>query len=122
MKFINSLGFLFIGAVMFLLPQMAPGICPVDLFGNSVRSTWLHVMGLTQVVIGASFMVRKAGAELAGWLERWPELVNPVPAAPEFDPVPQAGLHAYQHTEMALPMGELIPVDFKPAWSEQRAA
>lgn len=122
MKFTQSLGFLFIGCAMFLLPQIAPGVCPTDIFGNSVRATWLHLMGLTQVIIGASFMVRKAGAEFAGWLERWPELLNPAPVAPEIDPVPQAGLHAYQHTEMAKIMGEVIPVDFKPAWSEQHAA
>jgi hypothetical protein len=122
MKLTNSLGFLSIGSVMFFLPQVAPGLCPTDMFGNSIRETWLHVMGLTQVVIGGSFMVRKAGAEFAGWLERWPELLEVQPSAPEFDPVPQAGVPAYSFQKIAQPMGELIPVDFKPAWSEQRAA
>src|SRR5215216_2679180 len=88
MKLINSLGFLSIGSVMFLLPQLAPSLCPTDMFGDSIRETWLHVMGLTQVVIGGSFLVRKAGAEFAGWLERWPELLEVQPSAPEFDPVP----------------------------------
>ena len=121
MKLINSLGFLSIGSVLFLLPELAPSLCPTDMFGNSVRETWLHLMGLTQVVIGASFMMRKAGAELAGWLERWPELVAAHAAGPELDPVPQAGLPALARESLE-PVAEVIPVDFKPAWSEQHQA
>ena len=121
MKLINSLCFLIIGFIMALLPQVAPGLCPTDVFGNSVRASWLHLMGLTQIVIGASFLVRKAGAEMALWLERWPELINPV-AAPELDPVPQGGLLAFPRSQPVQQLGEVIPVDFKPAWSEQRAA
>jgi hypothetical protein len=128
MKFINSLGFLLLGGAMFAVPQVAPGLCPVDLFGNSVRADWLHVMGLTQTAIGSAFILRRAGAELATWLARWPELVKPAPVAPvapDFDPVPQAAAHAYRHVHvygMARPQAEVIPVDFKPAWAEKQAA
>jgi hypothetical protein len=122
MKFIHSLGFLFIGSVMFLLPQFVPGLCPPDMFGYSIRETWLHVMGLTQVVLGSSLLVRKAGAELAAWLERWPELLEAQPSAPEFDPVPQAGSPVYAFRKNAPAVGEIIPVDFKPAWSGKQAA
>lgn len=121
MKLINSLGFLLIGGVMFFLPQIAPSWCPTDFYGNSVRATWLHLMGLVQVLIGASFMLRKAGAELAGWLERWPELLNTA-NTPELDPVPQGGLHSFPRPTASQPLAEVIPVDFKPAWSEQRVA
>ena len=121
MKLINSLGFLSIGSVLFLLPELAPSLCPADMFGNSVRETWLHLMGVTQIAIGASFMVRKAGAEFAGWLERWPELITAQTAGPELDPLPQAGVPALA-LESLEPVAEVIPVDFKPAWSEQRQA
>lgn len=120
MKLTNSLGFLSIGSAMFLLPTIAPSLCPEDMFGYSVRATWLHVMGLVQLAIGGSFMVRKAGAEFAGWLQRWPELVNPPIAAPEFDPVPQAGIRAFPRRAVTEPLAEVIPVEFKPAWSEQQ--
>jgi hypothetical protein len=122
MKLINSLGFLLIGSVMFFLPRLAPSLCPTDVYGFSIRATWLHIMGLVQCGIGASFLIRKAGAEFAGWLERWPELINAAATGPELDPVPQAGLHAFPREMVSQPLAEVIPVDFKPAWSEQRAA
>ncbi|MEO7413008.1 MAG: hypothetical protein ABIZ81_06605 [Opitutaceae bacterium] len=121
MKLFNSLGFLSIGSILFLLPELAPSLCPTDMFGNSVRETWLHVMGLTQVVIGASFLARKAGAEFAGWLERWPELISAQAAGMDFDPVQQAGVPALVRVS-AEPFGEVIPMDFKPGWSDQRRA
>jgi hypothetical protein len=127
MKLINSLGFLFIGSLMYLLPQMAPGLCPVDGFGFSVRATWLHVMGLLQVGIGASYLMRKVGAEFAGWLERWPEMVaaaaEGTPAiVPELHPEPEGGLHSFPGLVPVPARADVIPVEFKPAWSEQTAA
>ena len=122
MKRINSLGFLFVGSVMFLLPQLVPSLCPKDLFGHSIRETWLHVMGLTQMGIGSAFLVKRAGVEFASWLERWPELLQPQPSAPQFDPAPNAEAPAYAYRKVAQPVGELIPVDFKPSWSEEQAA
>lgn len=121
MKLINSLGFLFIGSAMFLLPQIAPNLCPLDSHGLSARATWLHLMGFFQFGIGASFMVRKAGAELAAWLERWPELLIPVETL-EPDPIPQAAVRAFPRRAFVEPLAEVIPVDFKPAWSEQGRA
>ena len=121
MKLINSLGFLFLGLIMAALPEWMPGLCPPDIFGNSVRATWLHLMGFTQVVIGATYLVRKAGAEMALWLERWPELLDAETGAP-IDPVPQGAIPVFSRKAAPVRMGEVIPVDFKPAWSDQRAA
>lgn len=124
MKLINSLGFLFIGGLMYGLPELAPGLCTMDEFGFSVRATWLHVMGLLQIGIGGSYMIRKLGVEFGAWLERWPELVaaaaaGPLEIAPDLHPEPQGGLHPFPHEVPIEPMGELIPVEFKPAWAEQ---
>ncbi|HEX2851648.1 MAG TPA: hypothetical protein VHO24_00315 [Opitutaceae bacterium] len=128
MKLINSLGFLFIGGLMYSLPQLAPGLCTMDEFGFSVRATWLHVMGLLQIGIGASAMLRKLGVEFGAWLESWPEMVAAAGATgqrlmvPDLHPEPEGGLHAFPSRVPAEPMGELIPVEFKPAWAEQQHA
>lgn len=129
MKLINSLGFLFIGGLMYLLPVLVPALCTVDEFGYSVRGTWLHLMGLVQIGIGASYMLRKLGVEFGAWLERWPEMVAAAGAtgqssamAPDLHPEPEGGLHAFPSRVPAEPMGEVIPVAFKPAWSEQQHA
>jgi hypothetical protein len=124
MKLTNSLGFLSIGSIMFLLPEWVPSLCPVDIDGFSVRSAWLHLMGLVQVGIGASFMLRKAGKEVAAWLERWPELVEAgqLTAPQTYPPEPPATpAHAYPRvTEQAKTrIGEVIPVDFAPDWTEE---
>src|SRR5262245_4623634 len=125
MKFSNSLGFLLIGSVMFLLPQWVPGLCPVDIDGFSVRSAWLHLMGLVQVGIGSSYRLRKAGKECALWLERWPELVEAgqLATAPQtYPPEPPATpAHAYMlsATKSKQPLAEVIPVEFTPDWTEE---
>lgn len=121
MKLINSLGFLFIGGLMYSLPALAPGLCTVDEFGFSIRATWLHVMGLLQIGIGSSYLIRKLGVEFGAWLERWPEMVAAASAgAPDLHPEPQGGLHAFPSRTSPEPVGQVIPVDFKPVWSEQQ--
>jgi hypothetical protein len=125
MKLINSLGFLFIGGLMYSLPALAPGLCTVDEFGFSIRATWLHVMGLLQIGIGSSYMIRKLGVEFGAWLERWPEMVAAASAsasveAPDLHPEPQGGLHAFPSRASGQPIGQVIPVEFKPVWSEQQ--
>jgi hypothetical protein len=124
MKLPHSLVFFAIGLVMFKLPQTAPWLCPHDFFGNSVRATWLHVMGLTQITIGAAYLLRRAGSLVGTWLERWPEMIaasmaevapqpeKPAPAIPLPAPVAETSL------------ADVIPIpeEFKPAWSEQRPA
>lgn len=124
MKLTNSLGFLSIGSVMFLLPQWVSSLCPVDVDGFSVRSVWLHLMGLVQVGIGASYLLRKAGKEFAAWLERWPELVNagqlvsPQTYPPE-PPATPAPAHPISTGEASRPLADVIPVEFGPDWAEE---
>lgn len=127
MKPSHSLGFLFIGSLMYFLPQIAPGWCGEGAFGFNVRSAWLHLMGLLQVGIGASYLAPQAGAQFAAWLERWPAVATPAlaatsPVAPDLHPQPESGLHAFPRRARSEPMGEVIPVNFQPAWSEQRRA
>jgi hypothetical protein len=117
MKFPHSFGFLVIGLVMFKLPEFAPGLCPRDVFGQSVRATWLHVMGLVQLALGLSFVARGALAQAAVWLERWPEEIAAAMSGttprPE-DPVPAVA---------TVQLVEVVPADFnQPAWPEQQRA
>lgn len=116
MKFIHSLGFLVIGLVMFKLPEFAPALCPRDEFGQSVRATWLHMMGITQLAIGLSFVVRGALGQVAVWLRRWPEEIAAAMAGTT--PHPEGPIPAVAPA----PLAQVIPVDFKPAWQEQRRA
>jgi hypothetical protein len=116
MKLTHSLGFLFLGLMMFKLPQFAPWLCPNDFFGNSVRATWLHLMGLTQMVIGASYLLRGVASQAATWLESWPEMIAATMTGTQ--PQPEGPLPSVVQPQLA----EVIPVDFKPAWSEQQHA
>ncbi len=53
MKLDAALGFLSIGLVMLVVPQLAPGLCPRNGFdGSSGRELWLYVMGALQVALG----------------------------------------------------------------------
>ena len=122
MKLSSSLGFLSLGVLMFFLPRLAPSVSPTDFFGVSIRATWLHFMGLVQIAIGGSYLLRKAGSEMAAWLERWPELLS-TGAPPELDPEPQGALRPVaQPLPLARPLAPVIAVDFRPALVDQRRA
>lgn len=55
----NALGFLAFGAVMGLLPRLAPGWFPPNGFdGTSARAIWLEAMGVIQVGLGSSYLVK----------------------------------------------------------------
>jgi hypothetical protein len=121
MKLAHALGFFAIGYVMFKLPEFAPRLCPNDFYGNSVRASWLHVMGLTQLAIGAIYGLRRAASWAAGWLEKWPEMIAASMA--ETAPQPQSPSPASPVVSMPRPgLADVIPVEFKPVWSDQRPA
>ena len=125
MKLTHSLGFLLLGGVMALLPQLAPSLSAAEFYRGDTRAIWLHLMGLVQVGIGLGYILSKAAGDLAAWLERWPELVTAVTATErnseaEFPPVPGPTLGRNLGTVRR--EGELIPVSFRPSWSEQRRA
>lgn len=121
MKFIHSLGFLGLGFLMYKLPQLAPGLCPVDIFGNSVRATWLHLMGVIQIAIGGSYVMRGVASLAADWLQRWPEEIAAAMAM-ENTPTPQQPAPALPGAMPQPEIAQVIPGEFKPVWSEQQPA
>ena len=121
MKFTHALGFLGLGYLMFKLPQLAPGLCPVDAFGDRVRAAWLHFMGFTQIAIGGGYVMRGVRSLVADWLQRWPEEIAAAIAA-ENAPHPQQPAPALPIASPQPEFAEVIPGEFKPVWSEQRPA
>src|ERR1043166_1891116 len=55
----NALGFLGFGAIMGLLPAVAPSWFPATgIDGSSARALWLQMMGVVQATMGLFFLVR----------------------------------------------------------------
>jgi len=85
MKVSHALGFLAIGSVLGLIPQVAPGWCPPSgCAGTSTRELWLHTMSWLQIGLAASCLARRGLSVLASVMKYDPErrsVAVKVPAA-----------------------------------------
>jgi len=70
MNFKHAVGFLFLGTVLGLLPQMAPGWCQVTGVDNSsTRQLWLQVMSFVQIGLAGGYFFRRLFRYLAVVME-----------------------------------------------------
>jgi hypothetical protein len=55
----NALGFLAIGAAMWFLPRLAPGLISTDGYdATSDRAIWTELMGLIQALLGSTYLFK----------------------------------------------------------------
>lgn len=55
----NSFGFVLVGAVMVMMPMLAPEVFPPTGFdGTSARALWLEVVGGAQMAIGIASLLQ----------------------------------------------------------------
>jgi hypothetical protein len=55
----NAIGFVGLGALMWILPLVLPGwFPPLAIDGTSTRALWLESMGVVQLAIGLSYLTR----------------------------------------------------------------
>lgn len=70
----NAVGFVGVGAAMWLLPFLVPAWFPhVAVDGSSTRAIWVQAMGLVELAIGATYLARHWAAPAFGrWLAALP--------------------------------------------------
>ena len=74
MNFRHALGFFAVGAVLALLPRIAPGWCPADgVDGSSTRTIWLQIMSFVQMGLGVSYFANRTLVGLMSLLEYTPQ-------------------------------------------------
>ena len=70
MNSLSAVGFFVLGILLFILPQLAPTLCPVSSYdGSSARALWLGLMGLVNGGIGAGRLCAGAWGRIRPWLE-----------------------------------------------------
>ena len=74
MNFRHALGFFAVGAVLALIPRIAPGWCPADgVDGTSTRTIWLQIMSFVQMGLGVSYFANRTLVGLMSLLEYTPQ-------------------------------------------------
>ena len=74
MNFRHALGFFAVGAVLVLIPRIAPGWCPADgVDGSSTRTIWLQIMSFVQMGLGVSYFANRTLVGLMSLLEYTPQ-------------------------------------------------
>jgi hypothetical protein len=74
MNFRHALGFFAVGAVLALIPRIAPGWCPsTGVDGSSTRTIWLQIMSFIQLGLGVSYFAHRTLVGLASLLEYAPQ-------------------------------------------------
>jgi hypothetical protein len=69
----QALGFFATGAVLALVPRLAPGLCPFSgMDGSSTRMIWLQLMSLVLLGLGLSYFARRTLVGLGSLLEYAP--------------------------------------------------
>jgi hypothetical protein len=115
MNFRHALGFFAVGAVLALIPRVAPGLClPSGVDGTSAREIWLQIMSFVLMGLGVWHFAGRTLVGLASLLEYTPRTsfhtaTEARPAFPTMRPV------------AAMPISP-IHVAFKGGLMEQRRA
>ncbi|HTO03867.1 MAG TPA: hypothetical protein VL069_09210 [Opitutus sp.] len=73
MNFRHALGFFAVGAVLALIPRIAPGWCPADgVDGTSTRTIWLQIMSFVQMGLGVAYFANRTLVGLMSLFEYTP--------------------------------------------------
>jgi hypothetical protein len=74
MNFRHALGFFAVGAVLALIPRIAPGWClPTGVDGSSTRTIWLQIMSFVLMGLGVSYFAHRTLIGFASLLEYTPQ-------------------------------------------------
>jgi hypothetical protein len=93
MNFRHALGFFAVGAVLALIPRLAPGLVEsAGVDGSSTQTIWLQIMSFVLMGIGVSHFAQRTLVGLASLLEYAPQsafarATEARPAVPALRPV-----------------------------------
>lgn len=126
MNFKHAIGFMIIGAVFGLLPNLAPEWCPVTgPDGSSTRALWLGLMSTVLISVALGYFGRRILGSVALLLEHGPAGAGEDAAAPAFEAPVAEELAALVRTsrrpagQFAVARAERVsPLPFSPALIE----